>query len=71
MFARTPSKISLEWIYFPPIFITLAVGLVVAVGIVWLLKVMGASRFFWHPGLVFVSLWVLMTSLVGLFFFPP
>jgi hypothetical protein len=29
------------------------------------------SRFFWHPGLAFVALWVLMTSLIGLTVIPP
>ena len=71
MLARTPSEISLQWIYFPPFFVTLLVGFLAAVGIVWLLKATGGSRFFWHPGLTFVSLWVLTTSLIGMFFISP
>jgi len=69
--ARMPSEIALQWIYFPPFFLTVVVGFLCAIAVVKLLNVTGYQKYFWHPGLVFVSLWVLTTSLVGIFFIPP
>ena len=66
-----PSEIALQWIYFPPFFLTVAIGFVCALGVVKLLNATGFKKYFWHPGLVFVSLWVLATSLVGLFIISP
>ena len=71
MFARVPSEVSLGWVYFPPFFFTLVFGFVGALAVAWLLNSTGLSRFLWHPGLVFVALWVLTTSLLGLFVIPP
>ncbi len=36
-----------------------------------LLNRAGVSRFFWHPGLAFLALWVLISSLLGLTVIPP
>ena len=72
MFASTvPSEVSFEWVYFAPFFFTVLVGFVSAYAVMKLLTRTGWIQFFWHPGLVFVSLWVLMTSLVGLTLIPP
>jgi hypothetical protein len=71
MFYRIPSEISFQWIYLPPFFVTVVLGFLCAFGIAKVLNVTGVSRFFWHPGLVFVALWVLATALVGLFFIAP
>ncbi|WP_424489582.1 DUF1656 domain-containing protein [Pseudomonas sp.] len=71
MFARVPSEVSLDWIYFPPFFFTVLFGFIGALAIARLLNWTGLSRFFWHPGLAFVALWVLTTSLLGLFVIPP
>lgn len=68
---RMPSEIALQWIYFPPFFLTVAVGFVCALVTAKLLDATGLNRLFWHPGLVFVSLWMLATSVVGLFFIWP
>jgi hypothetical protein len=68
---RIPSEISFQWVYFPPFFFTILLGFVCALGVARLLNVTRLSRFFWHPGLTFVSFWVLATSLVGLFFISP
>ena len=71
VFEKVPSEISLQWGYFPPFFFTIVLGFICAMGIAKLLNATGLSRFFWHPGLVFVAFWVLATSLVGLFLVPP
>ncbi len=65
MFDQIPSEVSFEWVYFPPFFFTVVLGFACAMGVARLLNVAGLSRFFWHPGLAFVALWVLMTSLIG------
>ncbi|MGB3123668.1 MAG: DUF1656 domain-containing protein [Pseudomonas sp.] len=71
MFHRIPSEVSFEWVYFPPFFFTVVFGFVCTLGVAKLLNSAGFSRFFWHPGLAFVSLWVLVTSLIGLTVIPP
>ena len=71
VFGKIPSEISLDWIYFPPFFLTVLLGYLCAFGILKLLNAARLSRFFWHPGLAFVALWVLMTSVIGLTFIPP
>ena len=72
MFAsRVPSEVSFEWVYFTPFLFTVLAGFVCAYGVMKLLSLTGWIRFFWHPGLVFATLWVLMTSLVGLTVIPP
>lgn len=71
VFGRTPSEISFDWIYFPPFFFTVVLGFLCALGVTSLLNVTGLSRFFWHPGLAFVAVWVLATSVIGLIVLPP
>ena len=69
--ARVPSEVSLDWIYFPPFFLTVVLGYLCAFGITKLLNAARLSQCFWHPGLAFVALWVLMTSVIGLTLIPP
>ncbi len=71
MLARLPSEISFDWVYFPPFFFTVLLGYLCALGIAKLLNSTGLSKFFWNPGLAFVAMWVLATSLIGLFLIPP
>ena len=71
VFGKIPSEISLDWIYFPPFFLTVLLGYLCAFGILKLLNATRLIRFFWHPGLAFVALWVLMASVIGLTFIPP
>jgi hypothetical protein len=71
MFARVPAETSFEWIYFPPFFITVLLGYLCAFGFTKLFNTTGLSRYFWNPGLAFVALWVLFTSLIGLVVLPP
>lgn len=67
----TPSELSFRWVYFPPLFFTLLTGFLLALGCAKLLNATRISRYVWHPGLAFVALWVLMTSLIGLTIAPP
>ena len=71
MFDEIPSEISFQSVYFPPFFFTIVLGFICATGLAKLLNATGLGRFFWHPGLAFVALWVLATSLVGLLLVFP
>jgi hypothetical protein len=71
VFERVPAEISFEWIYFPPFLLTVVLGYLCAYGTTRLMNATGLSRFFWHPGLAFLAIWVLLTSLIGLIFLPP
>lgn len=70
-FARLPSEISFDWVYVPPFLLTVLAGYVCALAIAKILNATQLSRYFWHPGLAFIGLWVLATSLIGIFFIPP
>lgn len=71
MFDKIPAELPVESIYFPPFFFTVLLGFVCASFAAKLLNLAGASKFFWHPGLAFLALWVLMSSLLGLTVIPP
>lgn len=71
VFERVPSEVSFGWVYFPPFFFTVLLGFLGALALAKLLNFTGVSRFIWHPGLAFVALWVLLTSLIGLTVIPP
>ncbi|MEW4490618.1 DUF1656 domain-containing protein [Thalassoglobus sp. JC818] len=68
---RTPTEVAFNSIYFPPFFFTVMVGFLCAIGIHKLLKLTGGDRWFWNPGLLFIAIWLLMTSLIGLTVIPP
>jgi Protein of unknown function (DUF1656) len=66
-----PAAVSLGFVFVPPIFIDMAIGLLLAWVIAHILNRTGLSRFFWHPPLAFLGLVVLMSSLVGILVLPP
>ena len=68
---RIPSEISLDWVYLPPFLITVLLGYLAAYGVTRLLNATGLSRYFWRPEIGFLAFWVMLTSLIGLFFLPP
>lgn len=70
-FSMIPHETSFEWVYFPPFFFTVLIGFACALVTAQLLNRVGLYRLFWNPGLSFVAMWVLFTSLVGLFLLPP
>ena len=71
MFDRIPAELTFLSVYFPPFFFTVAVGFFGAWIAGKLLNRTGVSRFFWHPGLAFLALWVLISSVLGLTVIPP
>jgi hypothetical protein len=71
VFDRIPAELPYLSVYFPPFFFTVAMGFVCAWCLARLLNLTGASRFFWHPPLAFLALWVLMSSVLGLTIIPP
>lgn len=66
-----PAAVSLGFFFVPPIFVDMAVGLLLAWLIAHALNRTGLSRFFWHPPLAFLGLLILMSSLVGILVLPP
>jgi hypothetical protein len=71
MLAGVPAEVQILDIYFPPLFVTIVAGLVCAIVVERLLNLTGLSRFFWHPPLAHAALWLLATSLFGLFIIAP
>jgi hypothetical protein len=68
---RIPSEINLGWVYLPPLFLSVAIGFLLAYQIAAVLNMTGLRRYFVHPPIAFVALWVLTTSMIGIFFLPP
>lgn len=68
---RTPTDISLGFVYLPPLFVDAVAGLILAYLLAHVLNRTGLSRFFWHPPLAFLALVVLMGSLFGILVLPP
>jgi hypothetical protein len=66
-----PSAVSLGLFFVPPIFIDIAVGLLLAWLVARILNRTGLSRFFWHTPLAFLGLVILMSSLFGILVLPP
>jgi hypothetical protein len=71
MLFEIPAAVSLGFVFVPPIFIDMAVGLLLAWLVARILNRTGLSRFFWHTPLAFLGLVVLMSSLVGILVLPP
>ena len=65
-----PKEISFSWIFFSPMFIAVVLGLTGAILINIMARILGLSRWFWHPTLAFLALTVLLSALVGIFFVP-
>ena len=71
MFGRIPSEISFEWVYLPPFMLVVALGFLAAYGVTRLLNATGLSKYFWRPEVVFLAFWVMLSSVIGIFFLPP
>ena len=65
-----PREIYLGEIFFPPMLLDAALGLVAASLTARLLNRFRVSRYFYHPPLVLISLAVLYTGLFSIFLFP-
>ncbi len=72
MFADSiSSEISLGWVYLPPFLVAVLLGYLAAFGVTRLLNVLGLNKYFWRPEIGFLAFWVMLTSVIGLFFLPP
>ena len=68
---HTPSELQLLGVYLPPFFLVCVFGLLATLLITQLLNWVGISRFFWHPPLAFVAMWVLSSALIGISLIAP
>ncbi len=71
MGTQVPSEISWDWVYLPPFLFTVVLGYLCTLALTRLLNATRLSRYFWHSGLAFLAIWVLSTSIMGLWFVPP
>ena len=65
-----PSEFAIGGVYFPPLFIASILGVMAAMLTARLLNRFRLSRLFFYPPLVFVSLAVIFTCLIGSFVIP-
>ena len=65
-----PSEFAIGGVYFPPLLIASALGVLVAWGIAMLLNRYRLTRFFFCPPLVFLALAVIFTGVIGTFIIP-
>jgi len=65
-----PREIYLGEIFFPPMLLDAALGLVAALLTARLLNRFRVSRYFYHPPLVLISLAVIYTGLFSIFLVP-
>ncbi len=65
-----PTEFHIGGIYMPPLLIAAILGTIVAVATARLLNRYRLSRYFFYPPLVFVSLIIIYTVLLGDFLIP-
>ena len=65
-----PHEFFIGGVYFPPLLIATFLGIVLAALTAIVLNRYRLSRFFFYPPLVFVSLTVIYTGLIGTFIIP-
>lgn len=71
MVSLIPAELSVAGIYIPPALVVLLAGFVLSFVAVKVLNRLRLSRFFWYPPLGFLALWLLTSSLIGLFLVSP
>ena len=65
-----PHEVSISGIYFPPMLLAGILGVAAAALTAVLLNRYRLSRFFAYPPLIFVSLSIIFTSLIGVLWIP-
>ena len=65
-----PHELYVGEVFFPPMLLDAALGLVAAVITARLSNRFRASRYFYHPSLVLIALTVIYTGLFSIFLFP-
>lgn len=71
MYHPTPSELPVGGVYVPPALVVGLLGLAATWLATKLLNRTHLSRFFWHPPLAFLAMWVLMSAIIGFFFVAP
>jgi hypothetical protein len=67
MFDLIPNEFAMGGVYMPPLLVCGVLGVILAVATARLLNKYRLSRYFFYPPLVFVSLVVIYTVLIGTF----
>jgi len=70
VFVRVPSEVAISGVYVPPLLLAAIIGTVLAVVTASLLNRTRLSRHFFYPPLVFVTMTVIYTVVIGTFFIP-
>jgi hypothetical protein len=65
-----PSEVALWGVYFPPLLLASLLGICAAVATALALNRYRLSRYFYYPPIVFLSLAVIYTGLIGTFVIP-
>ncbi|WP_027527003.1 DUF1656 domain-containing protein [Bradyrhizobium sp. Ec3.3] len=65
-----PHELHIGEVFFPPILLDAALGLVAASITARLLNRFRVSRYLYHPSLVLIALVVIYTGLLSIFLFP-
>ncbi len=66
----TPAEFPIQGIYFSPVLVSATLGLIAASITAQLLNRFRISRFFYYPPLVYLSIAVIYTVLIGTFLIP-
>ena len=66
----TPAEFVIQGIYFSPVLVSATLGLIAASITASLLNRFRISRFFYYPPLVYLSIAVIYTVLIGIFLIP-
>ena len=66
----TPHELYVGEVFFPPMLLDAALGLVAATITARLSNRFRVSRYFYHPSLVLIALTVIYTGLFSIFLFP-
>ena len=65
-----PSEVALWGVYFPPLLLASLLGICATVATALALNRYRLSRYFYYPPIVFLSLAVIYTGLIGTFIIP-
>lgn len=70
MFEQIPAEVSFGWVYFPPVFFVILLGVLGAFTITWILNRTGLSKYFWHPQLAFIAISAIVSAIIGFLVIP-
>jgi hypothetical protein len=67
---RIPSEFAIGGVYFPPLLIASALGVLLALMTMKLLGHYRLTRFFYYPPMIFIAITIIYTGLIGIFVIP-